>query len=378
MGSYRPPAWASSSPLPAGAMILSQAVAGVTAATPRRTGGPLVLGDRRTSGLKQACRRVHHAIHEAAVQGTYATLAKIETLLGEPGHRARLSVDHRFVYVQVHDGAGGYLYELVPVFRARGRGWLGTPSTRATRGIGWVIALPSRRSHLLRDDGCVPLTIHRPISSPPAVFAQSQLANKSIEQAARGNPLKRGCGPLFMPKAFDNKGVVAMGWVARLFGADSKEERDGIRLDGARSYWEVEGPRSFTVLFVALRGWLPEGAVMYFEGGSPDAEIREFMDGYSIPEQSRVATGTIWPKPVVFHVLASEAALGELARIMERHAGPELAIHFHVYRQETVLLQWHDAFSAPLLLSGIIPREEVEVLACRMGGRFREVVEQAD
>jgi len=169
-----------------------------------------------------------------------------------------------------------------------------------------------------------------------------------------------------------------MGWVARLSGAGSKEEGDGIRLDGAGAYWEVEGPRSFTVLFVALRGWLPDGAVMCFEDGSPDAELRAFMAGYSLPKQSHVPIGTIWPKPLVFHVPASEAALVELARIMERHAEPELAIHFHVYRQETWLLQWYDAFSAPLLLSGSIPREKVEVLACRMGGRIREAIEPAD
>ena len=169
-----------------------------------------------------------------------------------------------------------------------------------------------------------------------------------------------------------------MGWVARLFGAVSKEERDGIRLDRARSYWEVEGPRTFETLLVALRGWLPEGAVMYFEGGSPDAEIREFMVRHSIPERSHVALGTIWPRPLVFHVPASEGALVELARIMERHAEPELAIHFHVYRDDAVLLQWHDAFSDPLLLSGDVSRETVEVFACRIGGGFTKVVEQAD
>jgi len=167
-----------------------------------------------------------------------------------------------------------------------------------------------------------------------------------------------------------------MGWFARLIGAVSVEEREGIRLDDAESHWEVEGPKSFTTLFGALRGWLPADAIMYFEDGSPDAEISEFMGSYSIPEQSLVAKGTIWPKPVVFHVPASEAALVELARIMERHAEAELAVHFHVYLKETILLQWHDVFAGPLLLSGTIPREKVEDLARRIGGRFREVAEQ--
>ena len=64
-----------------------------------------------------------------------------------------------------------------------------------------------------------------------------------------------------------------VGWLGRLFGAVPKEEMEGIRLDTAGSYWEIDGFRTFVELFNALEGWLPEGAVLYFEGGSPDAEI---------------------------------------------------------------------------------------------------------
>ena len=134
----------------------SREVAGVTGASIRRTGGlvvvevelavvedlrltyrqleaaaldlvpagslRLVLGDRRTPELKEAYHRVHHVIHEAAARGTYSQLVQVESMLREQGLEARLSVDDRLVYVQIHDGPEGYLYELVPLSGTGGRG----------------------------------------------------------------------------------------------------------------------------------------------------------------------------------------------------------------------------------------------------------------
>ncbi len=59
-----------------------------------------------------------------------------------------------------------------------------------------------------------------------------------------------------------------MGWFSKMLGIVQKEERDGLRLDTDRSYWEVEGPKTFGELLSALDDWFPEGAIMYFEGGS--------------------------------------------------------------------------------------------------------------
>ena len=163
-----------------------------------------------------------------------------------------------------------------------------------------------------------------------------------------------------------------MGWLAKLFRAVPKEEMAGIRLDTSRSYWEVDGPKTFAEMFCALRGWLSPGSVLYFEGGSPDTEIDDFMAAYSVPEQAHIAVGTIWPRPKIFHVPASQAALTKLAEIMERHAEPELAVHFHIYHGATVLLEWHDAFSQPILISGEVGEEQIKQFADTLGARYRK------
>ena len=164
-----------------------------------------------------------------------------------------------------------------------------------------------------------------------------------------------------------------MGWFSKLIGAVSKEERAGIRLNTDQPYWEIEGPKTFGELLYAFDGWLPEGAIMYFEGGSPDKEINHFLAKQSIPEQAHVALGTIWPRPKVFHVPATAEVLNELARIMAHHAEPELAVHLHVYRGKEVLLEWYDAFSDPLLMSGIISEEQVKMFANKTKANFKKI-----
>ena len=157
-----------------------------------------------------------------------------------------------------------------------------------------------------------------------------------------------------------------MGWLRSLLSrAAGKLEPRGLRLDPSSPCRQIEGPRTFEQLFRALDGWLPEGSVLYFEGGSPDAEIESFMAENAIPEQVHIALGTLWPRPLVFHVPGTSPVLSRLAAIMDHHAEPELAWHFHVYRAGVVLLEWHDAFGQPMLVSGAVPDAELEDLAER-------------
>ena len=167
-----------------------------------------------------------------------------------------------------------------------------------------------------------------------------------------------------------------MGWFTRLLRTVPREEREGIHLDTRDAHWEVDGPETFEDLFNALKDWIPEDSVLYFEDGSPDREISDFFAMHSISEVSHVAIGTIWPGPKVFHVPATKIVLTELARIMNRHAEPELAIHFHVYRNDSILIEWHDAFSQPMLIGGEISEEKVNAFAEKIGKSFGKNIEQ--
>jgi hypothetical protein len=166
-----------------------------------------------------------------------------------------------------------------------------------------------------------------------------------------------------------------MGLLAKIFGAVPREEMSGIRLDMTHPFWEVSGETEFPSLLTVLPDLLPEESVLYFEGGSPSGALLEFLRAQRVPERAHVAYGTIWPKPRVFHLPATPQTMRRLAEMTRSCAYPELAIHFHVYRAQSVLLEWHDAFTQPMLLSGELPEQKVRTFAEKLSLSYKKGVE---
>ncbi len=157
-----------------------------------------------------------------------------------------------------------------------------------------------------------------------------------------------------------------MGIFSILFRVTPKEELNGIKLNLNEPFWELEGKTHFGTLLRALTEILPENSILYFEGGSPRGALLDFLKIQSIPEQTHVAVGTLWPRPTYYHIPATKQNISTLADISERIAEPELAIHFHVYSNREIILDWHDAFSQPMLLSGKLKGEKVQAFADKL------------
>ncbi len=150
-----------------------------------------------------------------------------------------------------------------------------------------------------------------------------------------------------------------MGWLSRWIRTEPK----GIRLDTSQPFWELEGKTDFPHLLRALGDLLPQGSVLYFEGGSPTRALRRFLNAHRMPEHTQVAVGILWPRPTRYHVAATAENLNELARLTASCQTPEVAIHFHVYHHGEVQLEWHDAFWEPLLVSGALQESRVKAFA---------------
>ena len=95
-----------------------------------------------------------------------------------------------------------------------------------------------------------------------------------------------------------------MGFLAKLFNATPREKLKGASL-GKDACWEVSPVRDFPSLLGELHKILPQGSILYLEGGTPPAEIGEFLNSHCVPEETHVAMGTIWPKPQAFHLPAT-------------------------------------------------------------------------
>lgn len=162
-----------------------------------------------------------------------------------------------------------------------------------------------------------------------------------------------------------------MGWLAEKLGWVSAKERQGISVP-MKGHWEIDACEGFDALFRALDGWLPEGSVLYFEGGAHSEDIAEFMQEHAGPESAHIEMGTIWPRPNVHHVPASPKVLSLLVELAECHAGPELCVHLHAYRGGEMLLQGFDVFDQELWLPASTPEARVADLAARLGVDYRK------
>jgi hypothetical protein len=150
-----------------------------------------------------------------------------------------------------------------------------------------------------------------------------------------------------------------MGILAKIFNFVPRKERERISL-GHDAYWQVAGEVELSSLLRALPKLMPESAILYLEGGSPPRKVKSFLDEHCVPEVTHLETGTIWPRPRTYHLPATSGNLTDLAKLCEKCVAFEVAIHFHVYEDKKVLLEWYDAFcNDPMYLSRDIAEGKV-------------------
>jgi hypothetical protein len=124
--------------------------------------------------------------------------------------------------------------------------------------------------------------------------------------------------------------------------------------------WQVAGIRIAEEFFSTLNDILPLPVNLCFEGTSISLDVQSVLASSAIVPSIQIPPGTIWPKPKVFHVRATEQFLTQLAALSGRHAEPEVCDHFHAYSDSRGLMQWYDAFDDPLLIDESIPESKLQ------------------
>ena len=160
-----------------------------------------------------------------------------------------------------------------------------------------------------------------------------------------------------------------MGFLARLFGAVSKEGRSGIRLSEADP-WRLSPTKEVERFLRALPLLVPENAIAYFEG-TGESHVAQLLGQLSIAAPVQVAVGTIWPRPDCYHVPVTVETMEALAGLLERRPAGFFCCHCHVYREHSVLLEWHDAFTdGPMYISRSIGPHLVDQFAGALGSSY--------
>ncbi len=122
--------------------------------------------------------------------------------------------------------------------------------------------------------------------------------------------------------------------------------------------WSVSPIEDAAAFFRALPDLMPDGSVLYLEDVCSQDGV-DLASRHAVEPPLNISLGTIWPRPSCFHVPFSRDVAEEFAQFAEHHATPEIAIHLHAYQTDEVLLEWHDAFGAPLRLATTLPEVNV-------------------
>ena len=162
-----------------------------------------------------------------------------------------------------------------------------------------------------------------------------------------------------------------MGLLSRILGITRREERVAISL-GRDAAWQVRGVGDAQKFFLALRALVPPESVLALHE-SQGKDVREFLREHAAATHTRVAAGTISPRPEIYHIDCSAQNLTALAELASCHAEPEIAIHLHVYRKEQVLVEWYDAFDDPMQLSGVFEEDDVMRFSESCGGDHERI-----
>ncbi|WP_127718450.1 hypothetical protein [Halobacteriovorax sp. HLS] len=145
----------------------------------------------------------------------------------------------------------------------------------------------------------------------------------------------------------------------RLFGIPEKEDLKGISLLKGEN-WRVTGVEDSVKLFRSIYDLVPEGSVLLLEGGAAPEHLESFFEEYKSTKITKVAPGTIWPYSDGVHLSVTNDMCMKLSELAMNLAEPEIGIHIHVYKDDTVLLEWHDAFDEDLYISRFVEESDVK------------------
>jgi hypothetical protein len=163
-----------------------------------------------------------------------------------------------------------------------------------------------------------------------------------------------------------------MSWLSKIFNYVPPKERKGISLE-ENSWWEVSCAKDSSSFFLALIDLVPYGSILFFEGTSISKDIQLFLEARKPKRITKVALGTIWPRPKCFHMTIIRENLEGISQLVDKHVGPEIADNLHIYKDKKIILQWYDAFFAsdPFYISKEIPEEKVKDFCSKLNISYK-------
>ncbi len=145
--------------------------------------------------------------------------------------------------------------------------------------------------------------------------------------------------------------------ITNFFRGVREAENSGVSM-GPGPAWKIGPVKDAPAFFRGLLDLLPDNSILYLEDVCSKEGVT-LLTRLAVEPRLKIVSGTIWPRPNFFHIPFNSAVAGELAEFAKHHATPEIGIHVHAYRGEEILLEWYDAFGAPLRMATSLPEASI-------------------
>ena len=156
-----------------------------------------------------------------------------------------------------------------------------------------------------------------------------------------------------------------MRWL-EVLGIVPRGDAQALRLTD-RDPWEVGQTRDAAAFYRALHHLATATSVLYMEG-STEEQVPQFLETVPAEHRRQVAIGTVFPASDVYHIPATRENLTALADLIDRYGIALPAIHTHLYDEQGITLEWHDAFTdSAMLVSSRVPEDQVRRFANAIG-----------
>ena len=148
----------------------------------------------------------------------------------------------------------------------------------------------------------------------------------------------------------------------------TKKKYPWILLDNAAPHWELKCPKQdLSIFLIELKHLVPEGSVLYLEGGSAlPKDLKTFLEQNTIRDKPKIPMGTLWPKPIYFHIQITNNTIRKLTDLTKNLPTPQVAVHIHVYKDDNLLIQWYDAFFDPIFVSLDLPEDKIKIFCNKL------------
>ena len=134
-----------------------------------------------------------------------------------------------------------------------------------------------------------------------------------------------------------------------------------------KSGWEFRGLRDSTLFFRTAHLVLPPDSFLVLEEESMAKDVREFVEANDAAALARLSPGTLWPRSRMHWIAAGPRTLAGLAGLSSHHAEPEICSHLYGVHVGRIILDWHDAFDGPLVVSSALSPEALADFGCAVG-----------